>query len=111
MRSGTGSISMPTPRAPKSVAAAQVVDHVLRPRACELEHTEYGLVGAREIRHLRIEYGCDPVGEFRVAEPVEHGAARHEQCEAEKNEPGTDHGFAMASSARKPWSVPGFRRA
>src|SRR6266849_5567992 len=75
------------------VAAAQVVDHVLRARACELEHSQNRFVRAREIRHLRVENRRDPVGELRVAEPVEHGAARHEQREAEKNEPGTDHGF------------------
>ncbi len=74
------------------VAAAQVVDHVLRSGARELEHSQNRFVGAREIRHLRAEDRRDPVGEPGVAEPVERGAAGHEQRQAEKK-PGTDHGF------------------
>ena len=69
------------------------VDHVLGSRFREPQHSQDRFVGAREIRHLGIENRRHAVGELRVAEPVECGAARHEQREAEKDEPGTDHGF------------------
>src|SRR2546429_7159848 len=76
-----------------AVAAAQVVDHVLRARARELEHRGNRRVRARKIRYLGIENGRDPVGELGVAQAVEGGAARYEQGDGEKNKPGTDHGF------------------